>query len=347
MATTDFIIKGDIITAANIVSAFNEKAEKTHNHDANNGGNIPITSVSNLQTELNGKQPQIIFGTTSTAAATAIKAVNILNYGDVLNKGDIFAITFTVANTTAAATTGGLQIQINNAPAVQVRSGGGVPTATNGTGAAYIAAGMTVPFFYDGAFMMMFGSNDITDLDTTYSTITQALIDAGTSTTGVLVTPKLIKDNFSLVSHIHDDKQDKLTAGINITISGNTISATDTTYTNGSNGGLSLSGTAFSLNTTASATVTGTTGTTATTVVSTTTGTANRNYRIHLTTNGLPYVTVPWLNDNTIYTHPDTAGNKHLPSGGSAGQILGYDSAGTAKWVDISTLVDTGVARWQ
>ena len=33
------------------------------------------------------------------------------------------------------------------------------------------------------------------------------------------------------------------------------------------------------------------------------------------------------------YTHPTTAGNKHIPSGGSSGQFLGWDSAGTAKWV--------------
>lgn len=35
----------------------------------------------------------------------------------------------------------------------------------------------------------------------------------------------------------------------------------------------------------------------------------------------------------TVYTHPTTAGNKHIPSGGSSGQFLGYDSSGTAKWV--------------
>ena len=34
------------------------------------------------------------------------------------------------------------------------------------------------------------------------------------------------------------------------------------------------------------------------------------------------------------YVHPTTAGNKHIPSGGSAGKILGWDSDGTAKWVD-------------
>ena len=34
------------------------------------------------------------------------------------------------------------------------------------------------------------------------------------------------------------------------------------------------------------------------------------------------------------YVHPTTSGNKHVPSGGSSGQFLGYDSDGTAKWVN-------------
>ena len=34
--------------------------------------------------------------------------------------------------------------------------------------------------------------------------------------------------------------------------------------------------------------------------------------------------------DNTVYTHPTTAGNKHIPAGGSSGQILRWSAAGTA-----------------
>jgi hypothetical protein len=34
------------------------------------------------------------------------------------------------------------------------------------------------------------------------------------------------------------------------------------------------------------------------------------------------------------YTHPTTAGNKHIPSGGSSGQFLGWSADGTAKWVN-------------
>ena len=38
--------------------------------------------------------------------------------------------------------------------------------------------------------------------------------------------------------------------------------------------------------------------------------------------------------DANNYSHPTSAGNKHIPSGGSSGQVLGYSSSGTAVWTD-------------
>lgn len=35
---------------------------------------------------------------------------------------------------------------------------------------------------------------------------------------------------------------------------------------------------------------------------------------------------------DTVYTHPTTAGNKHVPAGGESGQTLIWSAAGTAKW---------------
>ena len=35
---------------------------------------------------------------------------------------------------------------------------------------------------------------------------------------------------------------------------------------------------------------------------------------------------------NTIYTHPTTAGNKHIPAGGASGNILKWSADGTAEW---------------
>jgi hypothetical protein len=35
---------------------------------------------------------------------------------------------------------------------------------------------------------------------------------------------------------------------------------------------------------------------------------------------------------DTVYTHPTTAGNKHIPAGGTTNQILKWSAAGTATW---------------
>lgn len=40
---------------------------------------------------------------------------------------------------------------------------------------------------------------------------------------------------------------------------------------------------------------------------------------------------------DTKYTHPTTSGNKHIPSGGSDGQSLVWESDGTAKWANPSS----------
>jgi len=43
------------------------------------------------------------------------------------------------------------------------------------------------------------------------------------------------------------------------------------------------------------------------------------------------------------YEHPTTAGNKHIPSGGSSGQVLKYSASGTATWATL-TAADVGAA---
>ena len=44
---------------------------------------------------------------------------------------------------------------------------------------------------------------------------------------------------------------------------------------------------------------------------------------------------------DTVYTHPTTEGNKHIPSGGSSGQFLKYSSSGTATWASDNDTVYT------
>ena len=62
------------------------------------------------------------------------------------------------------------------------------------------------------------------------------------------------------------------------------------------------------------------------------------------TTMNVPYITVDtygrvtaisnkvYTSKDTVYTHPTTSGNKHIPSGGSSGQILRWSADGTAAW---------------
>ena len=47
---------------------------------------------------------------------------------------------------------------------------------------------------------------------------------------------------------------------------------------------------------------------------------------------GSAYQLIGDLDTNTVYTHPTSAGNKHIPAGGAAGQILRWSADGTAMW---------------
>lgn len=49
--------------------------------------------------------------------------------------------------------------------------------------------------------------------------------------------------------------------------------------------------------------------------------------------------------DTTVYIHPSTAGNKHIPVGGAEGQFVAYGGeSGTAKWDTPKTIVKSGAS---
>lgn len=105
---------------------------------------------------------QIISCETSTAAATPAKVIAISDY--VLNAGDMFAVKFLLGNTANAIT-----LNINGVGAKPVKLSGGAPTAASGTGAAYSVVNGTMMVYYDGAEFNLFGSQDTTDANTTYT----------------------------------------------------------------------------------------------------------------------------------------------------------------------------------
>ncbi len=49
---------------------------------------------------------------------------------------------------------------------------------------------------------------------------------------------------------------------------------------------------------------------------------------------------------DTVYTHPTTAGNKHIPTAGATDQVLTYSSSGTASWADPAASGITEVDQW-
>ena len=75
---------------------------------------------------------------------------------------------------------------------------------------------------------------------------------------------------------------------------------------------------------------------------------------VYFTANGVPYACSYKLEadvpadakfTDTVYSHPTTAGNKHIPSGGSTGQLLKYGgTSGTAVWETIYYAGSSSVA---
>lgn len=51
-------------------------------------------------------------------------------------------------------------------------------------------------------------------------------------------------------------------------------------------------------------------------------------------------------NNANNYVHPSTAGNKHIPSGGSSGQILRWSADGTATWGADNNTTYTAATSW-
>ena len=69
--------------------------------------------------------------------------------------------------------------------------------------------------------------------------------------------------------------------------------------------------------------------------------TANANKTEKSATNGNIKVDGKEVN---VYTHPNTAGSKHIPLGGSLGQVLQNNGNGSAEWADHKAVVKSGVS---
>lgn len=251
------------------------------------------------------------------------------------------------------------QIQVNGV-ALADTSGVVNITATTGNAAGKIAiAGQQIPVYGLGSFAYL-SSLAFTDLSSHPTTlgeygITDAKIANGVITLGgntitpITSLPTFYNLAFQNGNSVVDtykpttSPSKTIKAGSNVTISAAsnviTIAATDTTYESKA---AASGGTAVSLVTTGEKYTWNNKGTYSKPSGGIPATDLAESYYLASNPNGYTKTEASTTNgkikingtDTTVYTHPTTAGNKHIPSGGSSGQFLGYDSAGTAKWVN-------------
>ena len=183
------------VTAA----ALNDLEESKYEKPA---AGIPLSDLnSDVQVGITGHgNAKVFFGTCDTAAGTGNKVVtcNTFTSGDLEN-GTMILVKFAETNTAAVAD---LSLNVNGTGAVPIRQ------IHNGTTSYLNVSGeirFTTHTFVLGnqgtsIYWYMLGLDYNTN--TTYSAMTQDNIDAGTGTTGMRISPKLLRDNFYTESEV-------------------------------------------------------------------------------------------------------------------------------------------------
>lgn len=155
-------------------------------HDVPAGGSAGqvLTKQSATNYDLIWQTPTIPYCTCATAAATAAKTTTIVR--GTFAEADLIAgaqvlVKFTNSNTVASPT-----LKIGDTTAKAIRRYGS--TAPSTSAASSWNAGEIVLFVYDGTYWYIEGW-----INTTYSSMTEAEITAGTGTTARLITPARLK----------------------------------------------------------------------------------------------------------------------------------------------------------
>lgn len=193
-------------------------------YDNTNLGNVLDAKADETNT-INGaalsNSETLFYGTSATAGLTAEKKVSIPSI-TTLKKGVVIFVKPDIT-----ATTAGVTLKLNDFTAYPIRyNGAAISTTTDSIvwNQSYISI-----FVFDGTFWQFAGHGY--DKDTTYSDATDIVkgIAKLYNSTGNNTDGSMTQN--SITTQLAT-KQDTLTAGSNITISDNTISATDTTYSN-------------------------------------------------------------------------------------------------------------------
>lgn len=136
---------------------------------------------------------RVYVGSCSTAAATDPKVCTVETFPlDTNNKplvGTLISVKFSATNTSTSTTP---QLNVNDTGAIRIWYNNAVLATAKSAYAGY--ANRYINYMYDGTYWAFMGHG--TDNNTTYSALTQAKIDAGTETTGRLISADLLRDNF-------------------------------------------------------------------------------------------------------------------------------------------------------
>lgn len=145
----------------------------------------------------NGK---IFYGTCDTAGATAEKVVSCSAFSSAdLDNGTLLIVKFTNSNSATAAD---VTLNVNSTGANEVRMIRNSEATTMVTSGQIRATTNTFMFNKSLSVSSQYWLLISSDTDTTYSTMTQTNINDGTSTTGLRITPKLLRDNFYTESEV-------------------------------------------------------------------------------------------------------------------------------------------------
>lgn len=168
-------------------------------------------SINSETYELEPSKGQRVYvGTCSTAAATNPKVCTVEDF-PVDGNGEPYAgtgivVKFTATNTSTSTTP---ELNVNGTGAIRIWYNNAVLASAKSAYAGY--ANRYLHYVYDGTYWVFMGHS--TDNNTTYSAMSDAEIDAGTSTTARLMTPARLRSHFYTEGEVNallDDKQDAI-----------------------------------------------------------------------------------------------------------------------------------------
>ena len=168
-------------------------------------------SINNDTYELEPAKGQRVYvGTCSTAAATNPKVCTVEDFPVDENgkpyAGTEIVVKFTATNTSTSTTP---ELNVNGTGAIRIWYNNAVLESTKSAYAGY--ANRYLHYVYDGTYWVFMGHS--VDNNSTYSAMSDAEINAGTSTTARLMTPARLRSHFYTedeVDALLGDKQDSI-----------------------------------------------------------------------------------------------------------------------------------------